>query len=119
MLKALNALNKLRGHLTKAEKSIWLALNQERVQIKIEDIQMLEKNNKQVERDLAVWYESDSKISAAKKRLEQAKTDEIALQDNNKSYRDCMKEHLRGRAQAKGWKMKTVESIHFDLFRGK
>jgi hypothetical protein len=123
MLRDLDSLNKLRGYNTKAEKSIWLALKstrgKEMTMINIKDIQTIEKANKQVKRDLRVWDESSGKIRAAKKRLEKAQADEAALRDNNKRYRDCKKKYLRGRARAEKWEMKTVETVHFDLFRGR
>ncbi|MBE9532193.1 MAG: hypothetical protein IME98_05255 [Proteobacteria bacterium] len=121
IIKALDALNKHRGHLTRAEKSIWLALKSTRrgksTLIKIKDIQTIEKDNKQVKKDLLAWYGSNKKITAAKKRLEKAKADKAALRDNNTKYKDCKKDHLRRLAKDKGWNMKTVEVINFDLFR--
>lgn len=116
MLKALDSLKKLRN-LTKAERNIWLALKEGR-HLRIKDIKKIEEENKNRKEDIIAWKKKRKELKDAKRALKKAKADVKALHNNNGAYRNCQRKHLQRLAKDKGWNMKLVEVLHFDLFRG-
>lgn len=116
MVNTLESLAKLRN-LTKSEQSIWLALREGRSP-RGKDIVTMRKENEERKRYLVAWSKNRKKLKEVTRRLKKAQADYDAVRNNNQEYRDCQRKHLQRRAHDKGWNMKLVEVLHFDLFRG-